>query len=235
MLPALSIGVVAAAAVSYAGLCTMWPTSQLYGASVTGEARSSKRLALTYDDGPNDPYTGHLLEVLARHDVKATFFMIGNFVEQRPQIARDVYNAGHAIGNHSYSHPNLIFVGEKELRSQLERTQKAIADAGCGTPTLFRPPFGGRNPRTFGVVREFGLTPIMWRVTCYDWSATSSESIVKKANAQIKGGDVILLHDGGHLAMGTDRSHTVKATDEIIRRYKGEGYEFVTVPQMMSR
>jgi peptidoglycan/xylan/chitin deacetylase (PgdA/CDA1 family) len=201
MLPALSIGVAAAAAVGYAGLCTMWPTSQLYGASFTGEARSSKRLALTYDDGPNDPYTGHLLEVLARHDVKATFFMIGNFVEQRPQIARDVYNAGHAIGNHSYSHPNLIFVGEKELRSQLERTQKAIADAGCGTPTLFRPPFGGRNPRTFGVVREFGL----------------------------------LLHDGGHLAMGTDRSHTVKATDEIIRRYKGEGYEFVTVPQMMSR
>jgi peptidoglycan/xylan/chitin deacetylase (PgdA/CDA1 family) len=235
MLPALSIGVAAAAAVGYAGLCTMWPTSQLYGASFTGEARSSKRLALTYDDGPNDPYTGHLLEVLARHDVKATFFMIGNFVEQRPQIARDVYIAGHAIGNHSYSHPNLIFVGEKELRSQLERTQKAIADAGCGTPTLFRPPFGGRNPRTFGVVREFGLTPIMWRVTCYDWSATSSESIVKKANAQIKGGDVILLHDGGHLAMGTDRSHTVKATDEIIRRYKGEGYEFVTVPQMMSR
>jgi peptidoglycan/xylan/chitin deacetylase (PgdA/CDA1 family) len=235
MLPALSIGVVAAAAVSYAGLCTMWPTSQLYGSSFTGEARSSKRLALTYDDGPNDPYTGHLLEVLARHDVKATFFMIGNFVEQRPQIARDVYIAGHAIGNHSYSHPNLIFVGEKELRSQLERTQKAIADAGCGTPTLFRPPFGGRNPRTFGVVREFGLTPIMWRVTCYDWSATSSDSIVKKANAQIRGGDVILLHDGGHLAMGTDRSHTVKATDEIIRRYKGEGYEFVTVPQMMSR
>jgi peptidoglycan/xylan/chitin deacetylase (PgdA/CDA1 family) len=235
MLPALSIGVVAAAAVSYAGLCTMWPTSQLYGASFTGEALSSKRLALTYDDGPNDPYTGHLLEVLARHDVKATFFMIGNFVEQRPQIARDVYIAGHVIGNHSYSHPNLIFVGEKELRSQLERTQKAIADAGCGTPTLFRPPFGGRNPRTFGVVREFGLTPIMWRVTCYDWSATSSESIVKKANAQIKGGDVILLHDGGHLAMGTDRSHTVKATDEIIRRYKGEGYEFLTVPQMMSR
>jgi peptidoglycan/xylan/chitin deacetylase (PgdA/CDA1 family) len=173
--------------------------------------------------------------VLARHDVKATFFMIGNFVEQRPRIALDVFNAGHAVGNHSYSHPNLIFVGEKELRSQLERTQKAIADAGCGTPSLFRPPFGGRNPRTFGVVREYDLTPIMWRVTCYDWSATSSDSIVKKANAQVEGGDIILLHDGGHLAMGTDRSHTVKATDEIIRRYKGEGYEFVTVPEMMSR
>jgi peptidoglycan-N-acetylglucosamine deacetylase len=98
---------------------------------------------------------------------------------------------------------------------------------------LFRPPFGGRNPRTFGIVRELGLTPIMWRVTCYDWSAKSPDSIVKKATAQIKGGDVILLHDGGHLTLGTDRSHTVKATDEIIRLYKGEGFEFVTVPQMM--
>lgn len=233
MITELSIGVAAAAAMSYAGLCTMWPTSQLYGASVTGEERGSKRLALTYDDGPNDPYTGHLLEVLARHDVKATFFMIGKFVEHRPLIAREVCNAGHVVGNHTYEHPNLIFVGERGLRAQLERTQKAIADHACGIPKLFRPPFGGRNPLTFGVVRELGMIPIMWRVTCYDWSATSSDSIVKKAQAQIKGGDIILLHDGGHLAMGTDRSHTVKATDEIIRRYKGEGYEFVTVPQMM--
>lgn len=202
-------------------------------ARTSREARPSKRLALTYDDGPNDPYTGHLLDVLARHDVKATFFMMGKYVEERPKIAQQVFAAGHALGNHSYSHPNLIFVGEKELRSQITRTQKALEDAGCGTPKLFRPPFGGRNPRTFGVVRELGLTPIMWRVTCYDWSAKSPDSIVKKAQAQIKGGDVILLHDGGHLALGTDRSQTVKATDEVIRRYKGEGYEFVTVLQMM--
>src|SRR5512140_3972131 len=134
MLPEFSIGVAAAATASYAGLCTMWPTSQLYGASVTGEARPSNRLALTYDDGPNDPYTGHLLEVLARHDVKATFFMMGTYIEQRPQIAREVFNAGHVVGNHTYSHPNLIFVGEQELRSQLERTQKAAEDSGCGTP-----------------------------------------------------------------------------------------------------
>jgi peptidoglycan-N-acetylglucosamine deacetylase len=233
MLPQLSIGVAAAAAASYAGLCTMWPTSRLYGANVTGEARPSKRLALTYDDGPNDPYTGHLLDVLARHDVKATFFMMGKYVEERPRIAQQVFAAGHIVGNHSFSHPNLICVGEAELRSQIARTQKALEDAGCGTPKLFRPPFGGRNPRTFGIVRELGLTPIMWRVTCYDWSAKSPNSIVKKAISQIKGGDIILLHDGGHLALGTDRSHTVKATDEIIRRYKGEGFEFVTVPQMM--
>ncbi len=235
MLSQIAIGVGAAAAASYAGLCTMWPTSQLYGASITGEPRPSKRLALTYDDGPNDPYTGHLLDVLARHDVKATFFMIGQFVEKRPRIARQVCEAGHVVGNHSFTHPNLIFVGQTGLREQIMRTQKAIEEHACGKTSLFRPPFGGRNPQTFSVVRELGLTPIMWRVTCYDWSAQSSETIVNHAVRQVKGGDIILLHDGGHLALGTDRSHTIKATDELIRRYKGEGYEFVTVPQMMNR
>ena len=229
----IAIGVGCAAAASYAGLCTMWPTSQLYGASVTGEPRPSKRLALTYDDGPNDPHTGRMLEVLARHDVKATFFMMGKYVEMRPEIAREVKAAGHVVGNHTYTHPNLVFVGTGGLRNQISRTQKALEDAIGETPKLFRPPFGGRNPMTFGVVREMGLTPIMWRVTCYDWSAKSAESIVRHANRQIAGGDVILLHDGGHLEFGADRSHTVKATDEIIRRYKGEGYEFVGVPQMM--
>ena len=122
----IAIGVGAAAAASYAGLCTMWPTSQLYGASVVGEPRPSKRLALTYDDGPNDPYTGQLLEVLARHEVKATFFMMGKYVEMRPAIAREVAEAGHVVGNHTYSHPNLIFVSQRELRSEIERTQKAM-------------------------------------------------------------------------------------------------------------
>jgi peptidoglycan-N-acetylglucosamine deacetylase len=233
MFTEIAIGVGAAAAASYAGLCTMWPTSQLYGAGVVGEPRPSKRLALTYDDGPNDPYTGQLLEVLARHDVKATFFMMGKYVEMRPEIVRQVAESGHVVGNHTYSHPNLIFVSQRELRSQIERTQKAIEDATSIRPKLFRPPFGGRNPLTFGVVREFGLIPIMWRTTCYDWSATSPETIVNHAKRQIKGGDVILLHDGGHLACGTDRSHSVKATDEIIRSYKAEGFEFVTVTQIM--
>src|SRR5512132_4259768 len=233
MLPELFVGLAAAAAASYAGLCTMWPTSQLYGASITGEPRPSKRLALTYDDGPNDPYTGRLLEVLARHEVKATFFMMGKYVEARPEIAREVHSAGHTVGNHTYSHPNLIFVGESELRSQIARTQKAIEDALGETPKLFRPPFGGRNPRTFGVVRELGLTPIMWRVTCYDWSAKNPETICVHARRQIRGGEIVLLHDGGHLAFGTDRSSTVKATEELIQYYKDKGYEFVTVPQMM--
>jgi len=174
-----------------------------------------------------------LLEVLARHGVKATFFMLGRFVDERPQIARKVAESGHAIGNHTWDHPNLIFASETELRRQIERTQKAIADATGITPALFRPGFGGRRPGTFGVVRSYGLEPILWRVTCFDWSAESNEAIEGHAARQIKGGDVILLHDGGHKRLGIDRSHTVKATDNLLKRYKDLGYEFVSVPEMM--
>src|SRR5579862_7118960 len=103
----------------WAGYHTMSPTSQLYGQTFIGLDPGSRQLALTYDDGPNDPYTWHMLEVLERHRVKATFFLIGQYVQQKPEIARAVVAAGHAIGSHTWSHPNLIFQQVTELRRQL--------------------------------------------------------------------------------------------------------------------
>jgi peptidoglycan/xylan/chitin deacetylase (PgdA/CDA1 family) len=223
----------AAGAASFAGVHTMVPWSQLYGENFTGIEKAKKILALTYDDGPNDPWTMRLLEVLAKHQVQATFFMLGGHVRKRPEIVRAVSEAGHAIGNHSFSHPNLIFASDAKLRQELEETSKAIAEATGERPFLFRPPFGGRRPGTFKVVEELKMFPVMWRVTCFDWSAKSHEEILKHARRQIAGGEVVLLHDGGHLQMGADRSHTVKATDELIREYKDKGFLFTTVPEMM--
>lgn len=211
----------------------MAPWSQLYGANFQGVAPGTKQLALTYDDGPNDPHTQNLLEVLARHKAKATFFLIGQYVKQRPEIVRAIVEAGHEIGNHTWDHPLLIKCSGAETRRQLSETQKAIQDA-CGViPTLFRPPFGGRRPGTFGAVRSLGMTPVMWNVTCFDWNATSNESIEQKARTQIRGGDVVLLHDGGHRQFGTDRHWTVKATETLLREYGEKGYEFVDVKEMM--
>lgn len=221
-----------AAAAAYAGYATMGPTSQLYGSSFLG-VPGSKLLALTYDDGPNDAHTPALLDLLARHQVKATFFLIGRYVAQRPDLVRRTRQEGHAIGNHTFSHPLLIFTSSAQLRRELEDTDKAIADAIGGHDGLFRPPFGGRRPGTFAAVRERGMTPVMWTVTCYDWNAKDADSIERRAIQGIRGGDIILLHDGSHLKMGADRSLTVEATDRIIRRYKEAGYRFVTVPEMM--
>ena len=218
---------------TWAGLETMWPTMHAYGRSFIGLEPGSRSLALTYDDGPNDPWTFRLMEVLDRYHVKATFFVLGKFVRQKPEIVRALASAGHEIGNHSWNHPRLIFASNAELRRQVHQTQSAIIDA-CGvTPTLFRPPYGGRRPGTLREVRALGLEPVMWNVTCYDWKPTSAEEVVAHAQRQIRGGDVILMHDGDRRAMGADRSHTVEATDRLIARYKAEGFEFVTIPEMM--
>ena len=190
-------------------------------------------LALTYDDGPNDPYTGRLMDVLERHAAKATFFLLGRFVEERPEIARALAAAGHAIGNHSWDHPNLIFASAAETIRQIARTQQAIIDATGVEPVLFRPPFGGRRPGSLRIARSLGLRPVMWNVSCYDWKPISAEEIAGRAERQIRGGNVILLHDGEFHRVGVDRSRSIEATERILSRYKGEGYEFVTVPEMM--
>ena len=193
----------------------------------------SRQLALTYDDGPNDPDTFRLLEILARHNVKATFFLIGQYVKQRPDIARELTRAGHVVGNHTFSHPNLIFASPRQTKMQLLDCKQALSDAVGVHSRLFRPPFGGRRPDTLRIVRALGLQPVMWNVTGWDWRGKPAEYIERRIRHQVRGWDVILLHDGSHAAFGADRSQSVIATDRLISRYRSEGYEFVTVPQMM--
>jgi peptidoglycan/xylan/chitin deacetylase (PgdA/CDA1 family) len=211
----------------------MAPTGQWYGRTFTSLARGTKQLALTYDDGPNDPHTLRLLEVLAKHNVRATFFLIGRYVQQRPEIVREVVKAGHVIGNHTFMHPLLTFKSSAEARKELTDCRSAIQDAVGKHSNLFRPPFGGRRPAVLRIARELGLEPIMWNVTGYDWNAPPAVVIEKKVSSQMRGGDVILLHDGGHKQMAADRSQTVLATDHLITRYKSEDYDFLTIQQML--
>jgi peptidoglycan/xylan/chitin deacetylase (PgdA/CDA1 family) len=229
----LALTTVSTAAAITAGYQSMSPTGQWYGKTFTGAQSRSRQLALTFDDGPNDPHTPHLLEVLAKHNVHATFFLIGRYVKHHPEIARQVAQAGHAIGNHTFTHPLLIFKTEAEIRRELTACSSAIEDAVGKSFTLFRPPFGGRRPAVLRIARELGLDPIMWNVPSYDWKVSLAAEIEKKVAKQIRGGDVILLHDGGHEQMGTDRSQTIIATDHLLSRYKNEGYDFVTIPQLM--
>jgi peptidoglycan/xylan/chitin deacetylase (PgdA/CDA1 family) len=186
-------------------------------------------MALTYDDGPNDPHTLRLLDLLAKHEAKATFFLIGKYVRQRPEIARAVLAAGHEIGNHTDSHPNLIFVSASRLRQELEDCSKTLEDALGIRISLFRPPFGGRRPNVLRTARAMGMQPVMWSVTAYDWSAKSPEAIVDKVTRQVDSrhkpqAEIVLLHDGGHLAFGTDRGHTIEATRRLLERYAGKKF-----------
>lgn len=224
-----------AAAASATGYQTMAPTGQWYGRTFCGLPQSSKQLALTYDDGPNDPHTLKLLHVLAKHNVKATFFLIGRYVRMRPDIARELVQGGHVVGNHTQTHPLLIFQPAARIRRELEECQAAISEAVGNPTTLFRPPFGGRRPAVMNIVREMGMTPIMWNITGYDWNAQSADDIENKVSRRVRGGNVILLHDGGHLEMGADRSRTVEATERLITKFHAQGYSFVTIPQMLDQ
>jgi peptidoglycan-N-acetylglucosamine deacetylase len=222
------------AAASAASWASMDARSQLYGRTFLGTPGRGRKLALTYDDGPNHPYTGDLLEVLARHGVRATFFMIGKYVAGRPEIARAVAQGGHEIGNHTFSHPNLVFCSANQIESELRQCEAALADAVGEHSRWFRPPFGGRRPAVLRIVRRLGFEPIMWSVSARDWKLPSARAIEEHVAEHTRGGDVILMHDGSHRGLGTDRTNTVRATDAYIRRMKDQGFEFVSVGEMIS-
>jgi peptidoglycan-N-acetylglucosamine deacetylase len=228
MIPLL-IGGAAGLAV-FAGFHAYLPTSQLYGPTFIGSPGRGRKLALTFDDGPNPACTPQLLDVLAKNQVRATFFMIGRFVREQPELARRVFAAGHEVANHTFSHPQLSLCSAQKTRQELLDCEAALQDAGAGNQHhLFRAPFGGRRPATLRIVRELGLIPIQWTVTTFDWNAVSAERIEQNARKRLRGGDIMLFHDGGHTGLNADRMFTVKAVEALLPRLRDEGYEFVTV------
>jgi peptidoglycan/xylan/chitin deacetylase (PgdA/CDA1 family) len=231
-----ALSTAAAAAASYLGYATMAPTAQLYGRTLT-HGSDPGQMALTYDDGPNDPHTQRLLEVLAKYHATATFFLIGRYVRHHPEIARQIKAAGHLIGNHTFTHPNLIFVSAKKLREELDETRMVLEDAIGAPAPLFRPPFGGRRPNVLRTARQMGLTTVMWSVTGFDWNLPSADAIVQKVSSQVESrrrpqSEIVLLHDGGHKAFATDRSYTVEATRRLLERYSDK--KFVSVHELTS-
>jgi len=224
----------ASAALATAGYQSLAPTGQWFGQAFCRGRRGSKQIALTFDDGPNDPHTFNLLDVLSRHNIRSTFFLIGRYVHQRPDIAAEIARRGHVIGNHTFTHPLLTFQSSASVRSEISQCRDAIHDAVGEHSNLFRPPWGGRRPAVFRVARQLEREPVMWNITGYDWKAPLPEYIQEKVGPKIRGGDVILLHDGGHSAFGIDRSATVTAVDRLVSRFLTKGYEFVSIPQMMA-
>jgi peptidoglycan/xylan/chitin deacetylase (PgdA/CDA1 family) len=232
-------GVVGLAAGGYA-YAAMWPTSQIFGrAIISGLDRNE--FALTYDDGPNDPCTLQLLDVLAQHQVRATFFLIGRFVRQRPDIVRAIHAAGHLIGNHTMTHPVLLFQSPSRVLEELKSCNTAIEDALGGPVRYFRPPHGARRPDVLRAARGLGLTPVLWNTMGYDWKPTTPAAVLSNLQKGIRrnqkrgAGSNLLLHDGGQAGIGQDRSHTVAATASLLSSVKDTGIRFVTVDTWAAR
>ncbi|ADV84063.1 polysaccharide deacetylase family protein [Terriglobus saanensis] len=215
----------------YAG---QWPTSQIFGATLQ-PGRDPDEIALTYDDGPSPAHTPELLDILAAHGARATFFLVGNHVLRHPQLARRIAEAGHLIGNHTQTHPNLLFSSPDRVRLELDLCQRTIFDTTGITPAVFRPPFGGRRPDALKAAREIGLTPVLWNVTAHDWVITHGPDKILAyidrglaANRKKGRGSTILLHDASHLDTLVE-SHSRKDTLEVTRRLLGRpGLRFTT-------
>src|SRR5579871_6946363 len=155
-------------------------SSQLFGPTLrrTGSAR---QIALTFDDGPNPPVTPRLLELLERHSARATFFVVGKFVRACPDLVREISARGHALGNHTETHPNLFFQSPAGIREELARCQEAIAGAVRGEPPRWmRPPFGYRNPRLNVEVRRAGMQVVMWSKLCRDWKPQPPQRLIER-------------------------------------------------------
>jgi len=218
------------------------PRSQGFGPTIIGTPGHGKLLALTYDDGPNKRWTPALLEILARHGLKATFFVVGKYVEERPDLVQRAVAEGHEIGNHTYSHANLLFLSEAQIGEELDRCAEAVDRAGLAfsevpAGRLCRPPYGRRRPGTLRALQAHGYVPVLWSVTCWDWSKrVTTDKIDRHARKQVRGGDVILLHDGdGDHGMDVDRHCSLEATERVIERYGEAGFEFVTIPELVAR
>lgn len=223
---------VAAGGYMYAGMA---PGSQIFGRTLVAGSDPDE-FALTYDDGPNDACTEALLEVLARHGVKATFFMIGRFARERAELVRRVRAAGHVVGNHTWTHPVLLLQSPAKVREELMSTSKALEDILGERVQYFRPPFGARRPDVLRTARDLGLVPVMWNAMGYDWKPTTAEQVRENLtrgivrNRERGVGSNLLMHDGGQAGIGQDRWHTVKATAELLDERSGR-VRFVTVAE----
>lgn len=211
-----------------------WPTSQIFGRTlIAGD--NPDQLALTFDDGPNPAATPALLEVLDRHAVRATFFTMGSYARQRPELVRQVVGAGHLLGNHTMTHPRLSTQTAARVRQELADCNAALEDITGMAVRYFRPPFGARRPVVLRIARELGLTPVMWNVTGYDWEPIGAAGILKNlesgiARNQRRGqSSNLLLHDGSHRGIGWQRMDTVRAVDQLLAAHAGMTRKYVTV------
>jgi peptidoglycan/xylan/chitin deacetylase (PgdA/CDA1 family) len=220
------------------------PANQLFGRTVTRGPSNERVIALTYDDGPNPPYTGRILDVLERERVHATFFLVGRAVQAYPEVVRREVRDGDAIGNHSWDHSHLIVYPPSAVAMSIQRTDAAI-EAAAGIHTrLFRPPFGARDWIVMRTAQRLGYTVVMWSEPLpRDWEYPSPAQIAQRVLRVAGDGSIVVLHDGnrGQLCAQRslnphvcDRSADIAATRLVIDELKKRGYRFVTIPELIS-
>jgi len=232
-----SLGAAAGLALAAGGCAyaALWPASRIFGESLIAP-RLPGQLALTFDDGPNPTWTPSLLDVLANFDVRATFFLVGSHALSEPALVRRIVAAGHGIGNHSWSHPNLALAMGRRVEEELNRTSQTLEQITGKSVRFFRPPFGARRPFVLRTARDLGMTPVLWNAMTSDWSNPSAESIAHDLFRSIDRLERtgwaanVVLHDASHFDRAANRAPSINAAGQLVRRYKST-HRFVTLDE----
>ena len=235
-----------AAATATTAYGAVYPRAQMFGPTVC-RSNSPRKLAITFDDGPNPTITPKLLDLLDRFSAKASFFVIGKFARECPELLRETAARGHTIGNHTDAHPNLFWLSSDRIMVELRCCNFAIKEAIDRVPTWFRPPYGVRNPWVIPTAKELGMSTVMWTRIPGDWNAKSAEWLIPRMNCiaehakqnirasdpeSVPGtGDILCLHDGAHRKLNGDRAYTLAALEHWLPRWRDLGLEFVTIDE----
>jgi peptidoglycan/xylan/chitin deacetylase (PgdA/CDA1 family) len=183
-------------------------------------------IAMTFDDGPSAKLTPKLLDLLAAHHIKATFFLIGENVVENPEIVAREVRDGHEVANHSWSHPNLAKMSDDGVRSQLRRTDDAIRSAAGKAPTLLRPPYGSISARQKKWINhEFGYKIVLWDVDPFDWKRPGPNVVCSRIVKNTRAGSIILAHD--------IHPGTIEAMPCVLNQLEAKGFKFVTVSELI--
>jgi peptidoglycan-N-acetylglucosamine deacetylase len=204
---------------------TMGPSGvELLASGPAAVTQHQRSLAITFDDGPHPEGTPRMLETLAEFDARAAFFVVGEQVVKRPELARQIVEAGHVIGLHGYLHRPHTLRSAKQIDEDFERGLAAIEDATGVQPRLHRPPYGIYSPASLHMARERGLQPLLWSKWGKDWrKVTTPEQITKRVVTGVKAGDVILLHDADYYSARCSHRRTAAALPEIMKTLKSAG------------
>ncbi len=199
----------------------------------SSKAGKPKRVALSFDDGPNPAITPRVLEALGRYGIKAAFFVCGANVKRCPCILKQIDKEGHIVGNHTYSHSFLLTLTGLALGETL-KTQEMLRDILGKDMRFFRPPWGISNPFFIGRLKKMGFRIVPFDVIAYDWKkGVKAEDIVMRVKRYVKEGSIVLLHDGDETKEHADRMEVVKAIPGIVESLRALGYEFVRVDEIL--
>lgn len=198
---------------------------------IVANRSAGKQIAITFDDGPCREYTPVILDILAEYKVSATFFVTGKNAESHPDLLRRIYNEGHEIGNHTYSHPQLKKLTPEQVNDEISRTQAIVKDITGECPVLFRPPGGYLSNNIVDKITSNNCITVLWswRQDTMDWKCPSVDTVVDTVLSNIKDGDIILFHD-----YICGKSPTPEALRIIIPTLISHGYRFVTVSELMN-